>query len=432
MIRCLAALCCCVLVTGCGGPEAPHSPASRGAVILGIDALDWRVLDEVIAAGRAPAFARLRDESASGVNLSFVPLEKSPLIWASIATGLEPDQHGVGGFLKDRGDGYEVLSSAADWRAPAFWDIAGAAGLSSCVIGWWVTFPAREIEGVMVADHVTFTEAGSRNPDGLVRPAALAGELAALTVTWRDVPVELLQALLPQADPAGLADVENPRLLSLRLALAGDLTYLATAKLLAARQHHDVFALYLRGLDLVCHHYWQYYDPGDGPAGSAADRALYGQVVPGYVELLDRWIGELLPLVGTDRNLVVVSDHGFHGPRVDRTGTLHKGVAEHRPEGVLIVRSPLYAPGTRIAPSFVLNVTPTVLALLGLPASQDMPGRVLRDGLTPPGAAWVQHLEAHRLATYASLAPAPPPEVADDPSLDAAVKKQLKSLGYVD
>ena len=107
-------------------------------------------------------------------------------------------------------------------------------------------------------------------------------------------------------------------------------------------------------------------------------------------------------------------------------------MAEHRPEGALIVVSPLYQPGSRFDRSFVLNVTPTVLALLGLPASQEMPGRVLRDGLTPAAIPYVDHLETHRIASYAPLAPAPPPEVADDPELDAAVKKKLKSLGYVD
>ena len=434
MIRLLAAVCCSclVLVAACGGDQKVVSPAARNAVILGVDALDWQVLDELIAAGRAPTLARLCNEGARGINLSFVPLEKSPLIWASMATGLEPDEHGVGGFVKSRGDQYEVMASAADWRAPALWDIAGAAGLESCVIGWWVTFPARDIAGVMVSDHVTFTDAGARNPDGLVRPAALTAEVAALTVDWRDVPSELLAALLPDADPALLADLADLRLRELRLALAGDLTYLATAKTLAARGPYDLFAVYFRGLDLVCHRYWEYYDHADAPAPAPADRARFGHVVPGYVELVDRWLGELLPLLPADANVVVVSDHGFHGPRRDRSGTMVKGVAEHRPEGVLIVRSPLYAAGSRFDRSFVLNLAPTALVLLGLPAGQGMPCRVLRDGLTPSGAAFVDGLEAHRVPSYAAFAPAPPPEVKDDPALNEAVIKQLKSLGYVD
>jgi len=108
------------------------------------------------------------------------------------------------------------------------------------------------------------------------------------------------------------------------------------------------------------------------------------------------------------------------------------GVAEHRAEGVLLVRSPFYTPGTRFESTFVLNVAPTILAMLGLPPSEEMPGRVLRDGLTPQAAVYVDHLENSRIASYAALAPAPPPEIADDPAVDEAVRKQLRSLGYVD
>lgn len=438
--RVLVTLACCLSLTallvalgGCESKRKTMSPAPRGAVILGIDALDWQVLEPLLAAGEAPTFARLRDQSASGVCLSFIPLEKSPLIWASIATGLEPAQHGVGGFVKQRGhEDYDVLTSAADWRAPALWDIAAAADLTSCVIGWWVTFPARDLRGVMVSDHVSFTEAGNRNPEGLVRPNGLTEELAALTIDYRDVPVELLQALAPNADPDELADPSHRDWTKLRLALAGDLTYLATAKRLLAQGTYDLFAVYFRGLDLVCHAYWRYYQPGDGTPPAAADRERLGTVIPGYYRVLDRWLAELLPLLPDAANVIVVSDHGFYGPRRDRAGNMQKGVAEHRAEGVLIVRSASYEPGTRFDRTFVLNVAPTALALLGLPPSREMPGRILRDGLTPAGLAFVESLEANRLASYAALAPQPPAAVADDPAVDEAIRRQLRSLGYVD
>jgi arylsulfatase A-like enzyme len=157
-----------------------------------------------------------------------------------------------------------------------------------------------------------------------------------------------------------------------------------------------------------------------------------GDIVPNYLVLVDGWLGELLALLPAEANVVVVSDHGFYGPRRDRSGNMRKGVAEHRAEGVLMVSSPLYTAGSRFDCSFVLDFTPTVLALLGLPASQEMPGRVLRDNLAADALPYVEHLETNRIATYASLAPAPPDAVADDPALDAAVKKQLRSLGYVD
>lgn len=422
------------LLLGCGGgQQTPQSPAPRQTIILGIDAMDWQVVDPLLDAGKLPHLAALRAASVSGVNLSFVPLEKSPLIWASMATGLEPEHHGVGGFLRGRdGEEYEGLASAADWRAPAIWDIAGAAGLRSCIIGWWVTFPAREIDGILVSDHVTYTDQGNRNPEGLVRPAELTDELAALTVDYRDVPVDLLKVLVPRATEAQLQDLEDRRMQDLRLVLAGDLTYLAIARELAAREQFDLFSVYFRGLDLMCHKYWRYMDPADGPPAADGDIDLFGEAVPGYLTLIDGWLGEMLTWFPNDANLMVVSDHGFYGPRRDRSGTMRKGVAEHRPEGAVVVRSELYTPGTRFDRTFIMNITPTLLAMLGLPPSQEMPGRVLREGLTADALRYVDHLEQHRIGSYAALAPAPPPDVADDPALDAAVKKQLRSLGYVD
>lgn len=423
-----------VLLVGCGGGQEAHqSPAPRQTVILGIDAMDWQVVDPLLEAGRLPHLASLRDASVSGVNLSFVPLEKSPLIWASMATGLEPEHHGVGGFLRGRdGEQYDGLASAADWQAPAIWDIAGAAGLRSCIIGWWVTFPAREIEGVLVSDHVSYTDQGNRNPQGMVRPTELTEELAALTVDYRDVPVEMLKVLAPRATDAQLNDLEDRRIEDLRIVLAGDLTYLAIARELARKERFDLFSVYFRGLDLMCHKFWRYMDPADGPPADAADIDLFGEAVPGYLTLIDGWIGEMLTWFPEDANIMAVSDHGFYGPRRDRSGTMRKGVAEHRPEGAVMVRSKLYTPGARFDKTFIMDITPTLLALMGLPPSQEMPGRVLRDGLTADALEYVEHLEQHRIASYASLAPAPPPEVADDPALDAAVKKQLRSLGYVD
>ena len=50
-----------------------------------------------------------------------------------------------------------------------------------------------------------------------------------------------------------LADPDDRRFQELRLAIAGDLSYLATAKVLAAREDFDFFAVYFRGFDLVCH-----------------------------------------------------------------------------------------------------------------------------------------------------------------------------------
>ena len=59
-------------------------------LVIGVDAGEWDVLGPLLDKGKVPNYARLRDKGASGRIRSLEPLTKSPIIWASIATGNVP------------------------------------------------------------------------------------------------------------------------------------------------------------------------------------------------------------------------------------------------------------------------------------------------------------------------------------------------------
>src|SRR5688572_33217986 len=66
---------------------ARQAPTTGVKVLLvGIDGASFRVLDPLLAAGRLPAFASLRERGASGVLRSENPMI-SPALWTTIATG---------------------------------------------------------------------------------------------------------------------------------------------------------------------------------------------------------------------------------------------------------------------------------------------------------------------------------------------------------
>ena len=48
--------------------------------------------------GKLPNLARLRQEGATGGCAAAQPL-LSPVVWSTIATGKNPDQHGIGHFV---------------------------------------------------------------------------------------------------------------------------------------------------------------------------------------------------------------------------------------------------------------------------------------------------------------------------------------------
>jgi len=415
------------LLAGCGGREAP---ADRQLTLIGLDAADWSRIDPLVAEGRLPNLAALLQQSTSGTNMSFVPLQKSPVIWASMATGLDPRRHGIAGFLDAGG---KRLTRSSDWRSPAIWDIAGASGLQSCVLGWWATYPARRIAGVMVGDFFSYTPAGARPVEGMVRPDSLAGPLAALIVTPQMIGDEELARFVDLDRLQASSHDHTADLDELRAIIAGDRTYVRQACWLAEHGVFDLFAVYLRGIDVVCHRFWRYMEPDKSPRELDPDEiAALGRVVPEYYVFTDELVGELLRRFPADRAVVVVSDHGFHGPRHRKRGWV-LGTEEHRPQGIFMVRSGIFRPGFRFERMGILDVAPTLLALLGLPASREMPGHVLTEGLTGAGRRYVARLEEQRVASYASLAPAVADSAAGDSlsAVDAALEQQLRSLGYI-
>src|SRR5256886_16331247 len=81
---------------GCGA-----NPSTERIVVLGLDGVDPRIVDLLMAEGKMPNFARLRQEGAYGRLLSSEPM-LSPILWTTIATGKPPQEHGIGPFVAAR------------------------------------------------------------------------------------------------------------------------------------------------------------------------------------------------------------------------------------------------------------------------------------------------------------------------------------------
>jgi predicted AlkP superfamily phosphohydrolase/phosphomutase len=74
--------------------------------------------------------------------------------------------------------------------------------------------------------------------------------------------------------------------------------------------HDGLFFFYFSSLDLNAHMLWRLTDP-QHPAYDAALAAKYGSSLEEFYEQIDQVLGEVLPRVGADTTLLVLSDHGF-------------------------------------------------------------------------------------------------------------------------
>jgi len=128
-----------------------------------MDGLSPALLDELLAQGELPNFARLRDAGACGPMHTTVPPE-SPVAWSGIATGCNPGKHGIFDFLhrdpatyRPRLTLYELnranLQDKRDERylpvrrAPGFWTFTSDAGLPTTVVRWPAAFPPEPVAG---------------------------------------------------------------------------------------------------------------------------------------------------------------------------------------------------------------------------------------------------------------------------------------------
>src|SRR5262249_8392941 len=92
-----------LFLAACGSGTEPTR-----AVVIGIDGADWKIIDELAAAGEMPNLTRLRERGVSGPIETLSDIALSPVIWTSVATGKTAAKHGVTWFMVDQPDGTRV------------------------------------------------------------------------------------------------------------------------------------------------------------------------------------------------------------------------------------------------------------------------------------------------------------------------------------
>ena len=200
-------------------PDPATPSAAPKIALFGVDAADWRVIDPLVAAGRLPTFARLKQVASLGVLRADPPL-LSPIIWTTIATGRPPEEHGVLDFMVDAPGGGQAPVNGGARRVKALWEIWSEAGRRVLVAGWWATWPADHVSGLIASDRIATPHLVERGrPDaGLVYPPSALPDVSRRIVEPASLDYAALSRLLPdhargvRARGRGLARVARPAL----------------------------------------------------------------------------------------------------------------------------------------------------------------------------------------------------------------------------
>ena len=406
-------------------------PLAKKVLLIGWDAADWKVINPLLDQGLMPTLDDFINHGVMG-NLATLRPILSPMLWNSIATGKRANKHGIHGFMEpDTQNGGIRPVSSTSRKVKAIWNILTQRGFKTHVLGWFAGHPAEPISGISVSDLYPYATAPQDQPwplpPGAVHPENLRDTFAELRMHPADVTEAAILPWIPRA-----ADVDQEKdkgLISFAKIFSENCSIHNAATWILQNEPWDFLAVYYNGIDHFCHGFMHYHPPR--MEGIPEDRfEIYKDVVNGAYRFHDMMLETLLDLAGPETTVLLVSDHGFHSDHLRPRGIPAEPAGpavQHRPFGIFCMKGPHIQQDERIYGATLLDVTPTILTLFGLPVGQDMDGRVLVQAFGEPPQitripSWEQ--EPGECGMH-------PSDLRMDPAAAQAVLQQFVALGYI-
>lgn len=401
---------------------------AKKVLLIGWDAADWQMIRPLLDKGWMPALQRMISEGVSG-NLATIQPALSPMLWNSIATGKRADKHGIHGFVEPNPDrsGIRPVTSTSR-KCKAIWNILSQNGMKSNVVSWFASHPAEPIHGAIVTDRfvASISEKCGDIPPGTFHPQRLRQPLSELLLRPTQLDAQALLPFVPRA--AQIDQQKDDRLIKLAGLIARASSVQAAACRLITDEPWDFSAVYFSAIDEFGHFFMPYHPPKlDGV--SERDASIYGEVMTGCYRFHDMMLDALLAYAGPETTVILVSDHGFlNDERRPGPSAWEHPERWHRSFGIACARGPGIRRGEPLYGATLLDVTPTILAMFGLPIGADMDGRPwLEIYEKPPRAARIASWEDER-----GEAGMHPPDMREDPEDSAEAIRRLVELGYID
>lgn len=397
--------------------------------LIAIDGIDPRVVDDLAAAGRLPSLSRLIDRARARLMRAEGDQPSDPArVWTTIATGTTPEVHGVSGLETRRVAGVQgtvavsessrlsrliggatdlvrltrpSIASGSERRVKTLWEVAADAGLRTVVVNWWATWPASSSSDgiVIVSDRAVLRLDVGGAVDAEIAPVSIYERLRQQWPSIRSratATARAASASLEWGSPETRTVLER----------SAELDAIQLELLRAVQTSTpDLSALYLPGLDIA-------QNALLGPREAAlapSEMTARVQALRDYVVYLDRLLAD--SVTTTDSEVVVLL-------------TEPGRVAATAP-GLLSITGSIAAPRADVQ-SREVDAAPTILHILGVPLSRELPGGFLASLFKPD---FVQRYPIRHVATYGQ--PSGVATARSGQPLDQEMIDRLRSLGYV-
>lgn len=265
-------------------------------LVIGLDGATFDLIAPWVKQGLLPGFAQLLREGSYG-RVRTVPNTDTAPAWTTLATGLNPANHGLFHELGWSGDRRTLRPlHGGDRDGVPFWKIASDAGRRVVVVNFPFSYPAEPVNGAMLAG----IDAPSVDAAGFCHPPTLLADLRRALGDYQ-IDSQITIAIKQGRPEDGLT----------RAYAVAERHTQAFLHLLG-RQPWDLAVLVYSIPDEMQHFFWQQMVQHHGPQCDA--------IRAGY-QFIERQIARLRDFAGPDTRVVIVSDHGF-GPLCATTTSL--------------------------------------------------------------------------------------------------------------
>lgn len=254
--------------------------SDRKVVVIGPDGTPLSLVRSLIAKGELPNFARVFEEGSVRPMTSAIPAVSS-VAWSCFMTGKNPGKHGIYGFLDRVPNSYETyIPNSNVMRSETLWEILSKYERRVVVMNVPVTYPPREVNGILVAGFL------APRLEKATYPAPVGERL-------KNMGYRL------DVDPWQAREDKDKFLADLYYTL--DKREEAMSHFMETEEW-DFLMLQIMETDRLHHFLWEEMEKGDEKYGPAFLRLYHN---------IDSLLGRLYERLTEDTTLIVMSDHGF-------------------------------------------------------------------------------------------------------------------------
>ncbi|HLG29423.1 MAG TPA: alkaline phosphatase family protein [Candidatus Brocadiales bacterium] len=251
----------------------------KKVVVLGLDGTPYSLIDGLIRQGELPNFSSLLS-NGSMVKMKSVHPPVSSVAWTSFMTGKNPAKHGIFGFTDRQPDSYEIyFPNSKNIMSETLWDILGVNDKRSVVINVPSTYPAKELNGVLISGFVAIDIARAAYPLSIVTKLKEMGYKI-------DVDTQLAKESKDKLFDDLYKTIERRREALIHF---------------FEKEAWDLFVGVITETDRLHHFFWEDMEKKNG----------YGTRFIEYYRLIDEILGQILQRVDDNTTLIIISDHGF-------------------------------------------------------------------------------------------------------------------------